>query len=564
MVTDINDELKDKISQETMTSSFKRQEIQVIDDKLLIEGISADKPQASEGSVAHRGEVNLVEVSPVTEVLAMSFRNIGKIENLVGFDNLTKLCLDNNSIEVISNLEHLLNLRWLDLSFNKISKIEGLTKLKNLEDLSLYSNRISVIEGLDECQNLQCLSLGSNHIESLEQVIRLRQLRSLRMLTLKGNPIYDEAEYKMTVLAYVDNLKYLDYALVDQAELHTAKEQYHDELLDVEEKESVVAEKVARDKAMSEYLVQLESAGIVFAHILFDDMFSEDPDLEKLKHLPGTKDLVENFRNSFKVLSDDYIKSAMEMYNKKKKEVSDFDRAVKQVRTKDDGESTMLIENYLKSKKVALAPIQQISAQNQDDHTNLDNKQERQRIVKKLQDELDKVGDELMSIELRQVEKFEALVDEFDNRMNEMKNSSLEMQQLFFRAVEDLEDKFSSNVRAVAMDLIDRLTKEELAEDYLDDDAMSLVVDKDGCMGTLSGSHDMHIGKILKREDEARALETKRYQDLVAGYNNAERARNRDRILQIHDLCRSTKASLSAMLSMEEEDGGYEEDAGVL
>eukprot|EP01041_Mallomonas_annulata_P007933 gene7933-16247_t len=541
-----------------MSTSFKRQEIQVIDDKILSEGVSGSQPNG-------RGDISLVEVAPTTEVLTMSFMNIGRIENLVGFDNLTKLCLDNNSIEQIINLEHLVNLRWLDLSFNKISKIEGLGNLTKLEDLSVYSNRVSIIEGLEQCQNLQCLSLGNNHIESLEQVIRLRQLRSLRMLTLKGNPIYEEPEYKMTILAYVDGLKYLDYALVDQNELHIAKEQYHDELLDVEEKESVVAEKVSRDKMMSEYLQQLSQAGIEFAHILFDDMFVEDPDLEKLKHLPGTKELVESFRNQFKNLSDDFVKNAMETYAKKKKEISDFERAVKQIRTKDDSESTHLIETFNKSKKTALATLmlqQNQAAQSYEQ----ENGQllEKQRVVKKLQEELDKIGDELMSIELRQVEKFEALIDEFDNRLNEIKNYCLEMQQLFFRAVEELEDKFSSNIRGVATDLIDRLTKEELAEDYLDDDAMALVVDKDVCMGTLSGSHDMHIGKILKREDEARALETKRYQDCVSGYNNTERARNRDRILQVHDLCRSTKATLSALLSMEEDEGGFDEDMAIL
>ena len=33
-------------------------------------------------------------------------------------------------------------------------------------------------------------------------------------------------------------------------------------------------------------------------------------------------------------------------------------------------------------------------------------------------------------------------------------------------------------MRAVAQDLIDRLAREELAEDYLDDEAMSMVIDK--------------------------------------------------------------------------------------
>lgn len=159
-----------------------------------------------------------------------------------------------------------------------------------------------------------------------------------------------------------------------------------------------------------------------------------------------------------------------------------------------------------------------------------------------------------MNKEIRLVEKFEALVDEFENRLTELKTEALEAQQLFFRSVEDLEERFSSGVRAVATDLIDRLAREELAEDFLDDEAMSLVVDKDTCMGVLSASHDMHIGRILKREDEARGIETKRFQQKMSFVVNEEASRNRDRILQIHEFNKVSQASLHALLSNDEDE----------
>ena len=76
---------------------------------------------------------------------------------------------------------------------------------------------------------------------------------------------------------------------------------------------------------------------------------------------------------------------------------------------------------------------------------------------------------------------------------------------------------------------------------------------------TLSGSHDMHIGKILKREDEARATETKKYQENLTQFNSQERARNRDRILQIHDFAKNVKEKFADILSVDEEEG-YEDD----
>ena len=41
------------------------------------------------------------------KVLLLSYQNILKVDNLVGFDKLAKLQLDNNIIEKIENLSHL-------------------------------------------------------------------------------------------------------------------------------------------------------------------------------------------------------------------------------------------------------------------------------------------------------------------------------------------------------------------------------------------------------------------------------------------------------------------------
>ena len=116
--------------------------MRVIDDAMLIEGIVLDKHRQKE--VEANENISVVDLAPTADILLLSFKSIAKIENLIGLENLTKLCLDNNYIEQIVNLDSLRKLRWLDLSFNKISKIEGLSSLTCLEDLSLFSNRVSV------------------------------------------------------------------------------------------------------------------------------------------------------------------------------------------------------------------------------------------------------------------------------------------------------------------------------------------------------------------------------------------------------------------------------------
>ena len=154
-----------------------------------------------------------------------SYKNILKIDNLVGFDKLVKLQLDNNIIETIENLDHLQCLEWLDLSFNNISEISGLTALTQLTNLSLFSNRVTKLEGMDTLLNLEVLSVGNNLIRDLNSVMYLRPFQKLQAVNFVGNPFCQEPEYRPYVLSHLKWVKYLDYRLVDEQAVVASKEQ---------------------------------------------------------------------------------------------------------------------------------------------------------------------------------------------------------------------------------------------------------------------------------------------------------------------------------------------------
>lgn len=176
------------------------------------------------------------------QTLRLSFKEIRCIDNLVGLDKLTKLCLDNNVIDKIENLDTLVNLQWLDLSFNNIQKIEGLEKLTKLKDLSLYKNQIEDIAGLEGCKDsIECLSLGMNNIgKCLESSLYLRGFKKLKFLNFKGNPMCNELDYKKYVLAFIDGLVYLDYVMIDQADVESAKETHQEKLHEIKREEGVL------------------------------------------------------------------------------------------------------------------------------------------------------------------------------------------------------------------------------------------------------------------------------------------------------------------------------------
>ena len=137
----------------------------IIEDQLLRGGIVlVDRLDYHHLAKDQKDEMRADTEFHQVEALQLSFHNILQIQNLDGFDCLTKLQLDNNIIEKIENLEHLTNLTWLDLSFNNIAVIEGLETLTKLTDLSLFSNCIRSLHNMDSLTNLNMLSVGKNLI----------------------------------------------------------------------------------------------------------------------------------------------------------------------------------------------------------------------------------------------------------------------------------------------------------------------------------------------------------------------------------------------------------------
>jgi hypothetical protein len=211
---------------------------------------------------------------------------------------------------------------WLDLSFNKISKIEGMENLINLEDLSLYNNLISDVQGLENCKSLKCLSLGNNDINSIENILPLRFMKELRVLALSGNPINTGTDYKYKILAYFDNLSYLDYLLADPHDRAKGKELFKDELKMIEEVDMDMKMKQTKDNLLQMELKQLKEIGILFTHTFFENLFQDDKHMMRIKNIPGTVEQIERYQTLFQGITDEYKKSAVERYSQKVKEIS--------------------------------------------------------------------------------------------------------------------------------------------------------------------------------------------------------------------------------------------------
>ncbi|CAK8990116.1 Dynein regulatory complex subunit 3 (Flagellar-associated protein 134) [Durusdinium trenchii] len=516
---------------------------------------------SSRALAASAEEIRLKEV----ETLRVSYQNILRIDNLVGLQALTTLCLDNNVIEEVENLGHLVNLVWLDLSFNNISKIQGLENLTKLKDLSLYSNNIECIENLEQCESLECLSIGQNKINKLENLLYLRQFKNLRLVTLDGNPVCKDPEYRMFVLAYLEKLQYLDYAMVEQSEVISAREQFQDELLEAQEKDALEEANAKAAAQRKEYLTRLRTAGLEIVESLFHDMFAEDKEFPKLKMLPGVDTIYESYQHEFRTQSEATVNVGLEIFARYVAENEKLEAAVAKVTGANEAQSIKLVETF-NSRKAALGlKVQQIVARRhaesrggassatgtgsiieEENEEGQPTEQDLLQELEVLEDERLELREELMTIEIQQVQQLKKIADVYENRAGAIRTERCDHVTLFFRAVEEYENSFSAAVEEKAVELAEKAANNML--DDVSDETIAFLSDRDNLMLCIQGAHDVHLGKLLAQEDALRDGIVKELDQRVQKMRKDYSKQNRDRVFEIGKIHAASKAELQQMV----------------
>ncbi|NXX97909.1 DRC3 protein, partial [Centropus bengalensis] len=316
-----------------MSQLYNSTEPNVIRDEMLYEAIEEQWPE-EKGKLAKREDIHFKDETE----LQLSFRNILRIDGVWQFENLTKLQLDNNVIEKIEGLERLVHLVWLDLSFNNIEVIEGLDTLVKLQYLSLHSNRISKIEHMDTLQELEVFSIGNNNLATLENVVYLRRFKHLRTLNLAGNPLCDDEDHRLFVVAHLPQLVYLDFKFVSDATVSISPFSHSDVL------------RAGTPHFTDIALIPLKSAFVEHLNgsSLFDSLFADDPEAAKLALLPGVEDLLEAYPSwkTFVSVCENVFNHGLKVYEKREAEVSEYYESLHQIIAANQQEGRKIILDF--------------------------------------------------------------------------------------------------------------------------------------------------------------------------------------------------------------------------
>jgi len=410
-------------------SALETNDPNVIHDDLIRICIQLEGPV--ENLEEKRRQIDFREV----ESLSFSFRQIQKIDNLRALDMLTKLQLDNNQIKKIENIHHLVHLTWLDLSFNEITKIEGLSSLTKLTDLSLHSNQISTLENLETLVELNVFSIGNNNLRHMENIMFLRQFANLRLINLSGNPFCSDPEYYNYVLSHMKALQYLDYRLVDKAHVQAAREQYQDQMMELEDKDAKKEEEELQAKKNAENDALMAEANMSGVETLFDDMLKEDAEYQRLRKVKGLIDINE-FREKYSTATEDFKTNMLVVHDQKKAERNLWQSVVDKATMEKDEAARKIIVDFEKKKKSAFRDVR-------DDPSRAEHALNEPRIRNT------QMRDELVELEMQMVDILQELNLEFERMYSEQVDQSKALYSTYFGQIRDLENAYFDQVTVV-------------------------------------------------------------------------------------------------------------------
>lgn len=502
-----------------MSRLYDTVEPSVIDDEILRKAVEEQGPKEEAGRIAKQEGVNYKDVPS----LRLDFKNILKIDNLWQFERLTKLQLDNNIIEKIEGLDALVNLVWLDLSFNNIEVIEGLSNLKKLEDLTLYSNRISHLENMDALVNLHVLSAGNNKLAQLDNLIYLRRFKSLRTLNLSGCPVCEDPEYKLFTIAYLSQLVYLDFRLIDEGSRSKAHNLYENKLGELMHNENQTKKSIQEKKDREQQLQYEKDAYVeqLDGSHLFDSLYTEDPEGQKLALIPGLEEMMQDFRTKFVEICQKVFEFGLKEHKRRTLEVEEFQQCMQEAVAANKKLSTTEIDDFESYKRKLFAELVLLS-----DPSILETR------ISEYHGKVNDLWDVLMGLEMQLVDQLEDTIKDFERNLVDMMTSFVEHVQGLISQARELENMHNEKLLERSMLILEKVVKNELEGD-LPDDIRMLFVDKETIVNAIGASHDVHLLKLDNREDEIVTRSGAWLTSLVAKLHAEEARRNRKRVVEV-------------------------------
>uniref|UniRef100_A0A3B4BAV8 Uncharacterized protein n=1 Tax=Periophthalmus magnuspinnatus TaxID=409849 RepID=A0A3B4BAV8_9GOBI len=323
---------------------------------------------------------------------------------------------------------------------------KGPTGRNQVEQLEFY---ISRIERLWEFTSLTTLHLNNNNIQKMEGLSRLTTLKCLKLqfwktwiplrnLFLLTWPITEEENYKLFIIAFFPNVKYLDYRYVNSEIVSTLIILfYYSVIEDLEREKKTEALKAQQAELQTHVDAFVESLNGSF---LFEHMFKDDPLENKLQSVP-------EIAQKMTELCVQLFETGLVEHRRRQAEVNSF----------------------FTSHSLTTADIMQKET--------------------KLLGEFEKYFKEVNNLT-------------FSNELTKLQKHLLTLEFKLISQIEvELEDKYHEKMQGIVTSTIEKVSRHHGVED-LSDDVKMVFLDKETVMGALTTAHENHLLIIRDRENQ--------------------------------------------------------------
>lgn len=150
------------------------------------------------------------------------------VVNATSVKNTTELSLNHKGIEELEGFGLFANLETLWLNCNRLQRITGLDTNKRIKRFYAAQNQINSLKGsLLAFKHIEELDLSDNSISNLDRCLETLELfLLLKKLWLQNNPVSQEVDYRLRVLARIPSLEILDNHIVTAVERSDAIAKY--------------------------------------------------------------------------------------------------------------------------------------------------------------------------------------------------------------------------------------------------------------------------------------------------------------------------------------------------
>nr|XP_034986928.1 dynein regulatory complex subunit 3 isoform X3 [Zootoca vivipara]XP_034986929.1 dynein regulatory complex subunit 3 isoform X3 [Zootoca vivipara]XP_034986930.1 dynein regulatory complex subunit 3 isoform X3 [Zootoca vivipara]XP_034986931.1 dynein regulatory complex subunit 3 isoform X3 [Zootoca vivipara] len=369
------------------------------------------------------------------------------------------------------------------------------------------------------------------------QVIYLRKFKNLRTLNLTGNPVCENEVYTTFIAAYLPDLVYLDFRLVDDNTREMALIKYQYSIEEMRHGETLAS---AKQQVLDAQQKQVEYHKLAYVEylngsFLFDSMFADDPEAPKLLYLPGVPELLEIYKTKFVAICENLFEYGLKQYEKREAEVALFYECLNEALEENHQLCSKYLHDFEEKNHGVIDMIQNLS--------------DNQVIEMKLAEynfEITKLSDVLMTEEMLLVDQLEEVIKDFERNIADLVSNFIENEQGMMAQCRDLENQHHEKLLEISVNTLEKIVKSEFDEE-IPDDVRMLFVDKDTIVNAVNASHDIHLLKIDNREDEIITKANNWVSTLVEKVHKTEIQRNRSRVMEINQYVDHLRSELDNM-----------------